>query len=87
MADSILHNVDPSSSNSHARKTHRILPLFNLTNKTAIVSGAAAGIGLEVASALAEAGANVALLYHSNTGAIMASQIITEQYGVKCKLR
>ena len=38
---------------------------FKLTNRVAVVSGAADGIGLAVAEAYAEAGANVALWYNS----------------------
>jgi sorbose reductase len=44
----------------------RVLPLFSLKGKTAIVSGAGAGIGLAVAQCFAEAGANVAIWYNSN---------------------
>jgi hypothetical protein len=38
---------------------------LKLTNRVAVVSGAADGIGLAVAEAYAEAGANVALWYNS----------------------
>lgn len=38
-----------------------VLPLFSLKGKTAIVSGAGAGIGYAVAQGFAEAGANVAI--------------------------
>lgn len=61
-----------------------MLSLFSLKGKTAIVSGAGAGIGLGVAQALAEAGANVAIWYHSNKGAIARAREIEEDYGVKC---
>lgn len=62
-----------------------ILPLFNLTGKTAIVSGAAAGIGLAAAQALAEAGANVAILYHNSVETAPKSALDIEQtYSVRC---
>jgi sorbose reductase len=62
-----------------------ILALFSLKGKTAIIAGAAAGIGLEVAKAYAEAGADVALWYHSNKAAIERAAEIEKKYGVKCR--
>lgn len=62
-----------------------ILSLFSLKGKTAIVAGAAAGIGLAVANAYAEAGANVALWYHSNKAAIERAAEIQQKYGVQCE--
>ena len=62
----------------------RILPLFSLKNKTAIVSGSGAGIGLAVVQAFAEAGANVAIWYHSNKNALDRAAEIEKTYGVKC---
>ena len=47
--------------NTTAPKADGVLSLFNNKGKTAIVSGAGAGIGLVVAHALAESGANVAV--------------------------
>ena len=57
--------------------------LFSLKGKTAIIAGAAAGIGLTVAQAYAECGANVALWYHSNKGAIERAAEIEKKYGVQ----
>ncbi len=71
-------------NNSVAPKTERILPLFSLKGKTAIVSGAGAGIGLAVAQGFAEAGANVAIWYNSNKKAIERAADIEKEYGVKC---
>lgn len=48
-------------NNTVAPKEQKIFPLFNNTGKTAIVTGAGAGIGLAVAQGLAESGANVAI--------------------------
>ncbi|KAF2661636.1 short chain dehydrogenase [Lophiostoma macrostomum CBS 122681] len=58
---------------------------LKLTNRVAIVSGAADGIGLAVAEAYAEAGANVALWYNSNNAAIEHAERIAKTYGVKTK--
>lgn len=44
-----------------------LLGMFSLKGKTAIVTGSGAGIGLQVAHGLAEAGANVAMWYNTNT--------------------
>lgn len=64
--------------------TDRVMPLFSLKGRTAIVSGAGAGIGLSVAHALAEAGANVAIWYNSNKKAVEEAKAIEQNYGVKC---
>ena len=72
--------------NTEAPKTNRVLPLFSLKGKTAIVSGAGAGIGYAVAQGFAEAGANVAIWYNSNKKAIDAAAAIEKEFGVKCTL-
>ncbi|KAK3325289.1 sorbitol utilization protein SOU2 [Apodospora peruviana] len=71
--------------NTEAPKADRVLPLFSLKGKTAIVSGAAAGIGYAVAQAFAEAGANVAIWYNSNKKAIAKAAEIEQTFGVKCR--
>jgi NAD(P)-dependent dehydrogenase (short-subunit alcohol dehydrogenase family) len=62
-----------------------ILSLFSLKGKTAIVSGASSGIGLAIVEILAEAGANVAILYHRNKTAIESAKTIEQRYKVKCR--
>lgn len=64
----------------------RIFPQFSLTGRTAIVSGAGSGLGLAIAEALAEAGANVAILYHKNSAAVDAAKQVAKEYNIKCKL-
>jgi sorbose reductase len=64
---------------------HRVLPLFSLAGRTAIVSGAGAGIGLAVARGFAEAGANVAIWYNSNKSALSRAEEIERDYGVRCR--
>ncbi|MCJ1335806.1 L-xylulose reductase [Bachmanniomyces sp. S44760] len=71
--------------NTVAPKQEKVLPLFSNKGKTAIVSGAGAGIGLCVAQALAESGANVAIWYNSNKKAVERAKEIEKDYGVKCK--
>lgn len=63
-----------------------VMPLFSLAGKTAILSGAGQGIGLAVAKAFAEAGANVAIWYNSNSEAVAEAAAIEKTYNVKCKL-
>jgi sorbose reductase len=73
-----------AEDNTTPPKTDRVLPLFSLKGKTAIVSGAGAGIGLQVAQGFAEAGANVAIWYNSNKKALDRADEIEKTYGVKC---
>ena len=82
-----LPAMDGGNFNHHntvAPKEEKVFPLFNNTGKTAIVSGAGAGIGLAVAQALAESGANVAIWYHGNKKALDRARDIEKEYGVKC---
>ena len=46
---------------------------------------AGAGIGLAIAQAYAEAGANVAIWYNSNKKALDEAAKIEKKFGVKCK--
>lgn len=71
--------------NTAAPKVETVRQLFSLSHKTAIVSGGERGIGLQVAKALAEAGANVAIWFHSNKAAYDRAVEIEKEYGVKCK--
>ena len=64
-----------------------LLDRFSLKGKTAVVTGAGGGIGLSVAQAFAELGANVAIWYNSNESAHDRAKEISEKYGVKCKCR
>ncbi|KAL8825786.1 MAG: hypothetical protein Q9170_007660 [Blastenia crenularia] len=72
-------------NNTVAPKETKVFPLLSLKGRTAIVSGAGAGIGLRVAQGFAEAGANVAIWYHSNKEALTRAQEIEDEYGVKCE--
>ncbi|KAL2833942.1 hypothetical protein BJY01DRAFT_239345 [Aspergillus pseudoustus] len=53
-----------------------VMKAFDLSGKVAVVTGGARGIGLEVSRGLAEAGADVALIYNSSSNAEqLASEI------------
>jgi sorbose reductase len=73
-------------NNTEAPKETRIMSLFSLKGKTAIISGAGAGIGLAVARGFAEAGANVVIWYYSNKKALARAEEIEKEFGVKCTL-
>ncbi|EME81943.1 uncharacterized protein MYCFIDRAFT_71664 [Pseudocercospora fijiensis CIRAD86] len=83
--DSSMHDGLFKEDNTVPPKQDRILPLFSLKGKTAIISGAGAGIGYAVAQGFAEAGANVAIWYHGNKKAIEKAKAIEQEFGVKCK--
>jgi len=82
--DGAIINGVFAEENTKAVKQERILPLFSLKGRTAIISGAGAGIGLEVAKAFAEAGANLVIWYNSNKKALERAEEIAKEYGVKC---
>ncbi|KAF3213985.1 hypothetical protein TWF106_009338 [Orbilia oligospora] len=63
----------------------QITPLLSLKGRTAIVTGAGAGIGFGVVEAFAEAGANIALWYNSNPEAIEKAKKVSKTYGITCK--
>lgn len=84
MAGKAMNGGNFSHNNTSAPTVTNVMPLFSLKGRTAIVSGAGAGIGLAVAQCLAEAGANVAIWYNSNKKAIAEAEKIEKEFGVKC---
>ncbi|WP_296902602.1 3-oxoacyl-[acyl-carrier-protein] reductase [Megasphaera sp.] len=56
---------------------------MQLTGKTAVVTGGSRGIGRAVAVTLAEAGADVAIIYAGNTAAAEETTKMIEEKGVK----
>ncbi|RFN45034.1 oxidoreductase [Fusarium flagelliforme] len=59
-----------------------ILKRFSLQGKTAIITGAAAGIGFSIAEAYAETGANVALWYRTSNKAQERAEELSKKYNV-----
>ncbi|KAM6516477.1 hypothetical protein FALCPG4_014660 [Fusarium falciforme] len=60
-----------------------VVEQLRLNGKVVVITGAADGIGLAVATAMAEAGGNVALWYNSNTAAVDRAQDLVNEHGVK----
>ncbi|KAL2687963.1 hypothetical protein Neosp_005533 [[Neocosmospora] mangrovei] len=60
-----------------------VLPQFSLKGKVAAVTGGAKGIGLEIVRGLAEAGAEVAIIYSTRTNAVNVAEQIAAETGVK----
>lgn len=58
-----------------------VLSQFSLAGKTAIVTGGSRGIGQHVVTALAEAGADVAFIYHTSTTADVLAAEIADKTG------
>ncbi|KAJ5998335.1 Short-chain dehydrogenase/reductase SDR [Penicillium sp. IBT 35674x] len=64
-------------------QNQHVMKAFDLTGKVAIVTGGARGIGLEVSRGLAEAGANVALIYNSSKNADETAAEVASTNNVK----
>ncbi|ETS80443.1 Sorbose reductase [Pestalotiopsis fici W106-1] len=62
-----------------------VFKMFDMTGKVTIITGGSGGIGYEVARALAEAGSNVALWYHSSSTAQKQAETIENDFKVKCR--
>lgn len=61
-----------------------ILDQFKLNGKTAFITGGNRGLGLAMAKALAEAGANIAIIARDDNANKEAAQLINSTYGVGC---
>ncbi|KFY79989.1 hypothetical protein V499_01095 [Pseudogymnoascus sp. VKM F-103] len=86
MSRLIFNGGDFVHNNTIALVADRILPLFSLKGRTAIVTGAALGISHAVVQALAESGANVAFTYNSNKDkSIEGAKVIEKTYKVQCR--
>lgn len=56
---------------------------FDLSGRTAIITGGSKGLGLAMAAGLASAGANLMLVNRNTEEGIKAAQILSADYGVK----
>lgn len=62
-----------------------VFEMFSMKGKTVIITGASGGIAHEVARALAEAGADMSLWYHTDTAAVKLAEELAKKYGVRAK--
>lgn len=63
---------------------HSILDQFKLNGQTALITGGNRGLGLEIAKALAEAGANIAIASRNEEKNKAACELILDNYEVGC---
>jgi len=61
-----------------------ILELFKLNGRVALITGGNRGLGLAMAKALAEAGANISIAARDEKAGIEAVEMIKSTYGVGC---
>lgn len=61
-----------------------ILDQFKLTGQTAFITGGNRGLGLEMAKAFAEAGANIVITSRDEAKNETAAKLINDNYAVKC---
>lgn len=79
-----------NSQQKSIRRANPALPdsvfkMFDMHGKVVIITGGAGGIGYEVARALAEAGADVALWYNTSQEADKLASVLEKDFGVKSK--
>ncbi|KAK7703313.1 hypothetical protein SLS57_010962 [Botryosphaeria dothidea] len=61
----------------------RVLSQFSLSGKTALVTGGSRGIGRQIVTGLAEAGADVAFIYRTATDATQTASEVAKATGVR----
>ena len=60
-----------------------VLKMFDLTGKTAIITGGGRGLGAQIAESLAEAGANIVLCSRKKEACEEKADHLTKEYGIK----
>lgn len=63
---------------------NHVMDLFSMKGKVVSITGSSTGIGLTVAEAMCQAGADVCIWYNSHSSEETAKKF-SEKYGVKCK--
>jgi 3-hydroxybutyrate dehydrogenase len=72
-------SIDRNGFCRHERRSHQQEGRMNLAGKTAVVTGSTSGIGLAIARAMAQAGANVVLNGFGEAAAIEKERVGIEQ--------
>ncbi|KAL5335207.1 hypothetical protein BJX70DRAFT_375786 [Aspergillus crustosus] len=62
-----------------------VFKMFDMHNKVVIITGGAGGIGYQVARALAEAGADIAIWYNNSSTADERAADLEREFGVRAK--
>jgi sorbose reductase len=73
-----------SHNNTVPPVKEKVFDLLSLKGRTAVIAGGGANIGLAVAQAFAEAGANVVIWYNGRKSAPKRAKELETDYGVKC---
>lgn len=87
MSETVTSIIEPKLGNLPTRAPElsgSVLNLFSLKGKVASVTGSSAGIGLAVAEAYAEVGANVAIWYNSTPADDIAERL-SKTYNITAK--
>ena len=85
MSMSLEDAAAPREPKPTPSKSSSVFAQLSMKGKVAVITGAADGIGLAVAEALAEAGADVALWYKSNSTAIEKAKALESTYGIRSR--
>lgn len=83
MSMSIEDSAVPREPRPFPNGCRSVFSQFSMKNRVVAVTGAADGIGLAVAEAMAEAGANLALWYNTNDAAVEKTAQLQAEFGVK----
>lgn len=73
-----------SNARPRPQISESVFETFRMKGKVVVVTGGSGGIGYQVVLAVAEAGADVALWYHSSKKAHQMAEDVTKKYGVRC---
>lgn len=84
MSKSIIREEIGSLPRPYPQLPESVLDMFSLKGKVASITGSSQGIGLAIAEAYAQAGADIAIWYNS-TSAVETAQKLADKYGVRVK--